>query len=486
MQTEALGIITEYYLGDKSMSEDEYILTELGKKSGITANIAKGTVTYKNKEYTLSEITGGTEEKQTLEKNNLEEITLANAEKGSAEEALLKEQSVKAIIVEKEDKTNRAVIPIGFYYVAGTPSTGLVISDKMGDDDSNSKKGNQFVWILCSGTNGITYEKTDDNGTGNHGLASYWRNGYSSKQWFYTAVAPGYTNAGQAITGWSDNGGNYASVTKYGGFYIGRYEAGVPRDANFYVDSEGATYYGGEEKDSDAVLSMSPIVQKNTQSWNYISQEKAKKVSENMYKASTSVTSSLVDSYAWDTTAMWIESDSRYSGIGMDSTRYGNYIFNNNITANTLYAIHRYAKINQTGKENNKTNYWTYATKYKKGSITSGQILLSASIRAQYEFALNTYDDTNYDYYAYKELATGATDVTKVKNIYDICGNLSEWTTETVEYTVKEGDTETTLAVRCGGGFNNGGVDSIFHRNGAYYTTNNVFHSGFRPVLYIK
>ena len=77
--------MAEYYTGDKSMQEDEYILTELGKKDGITANIAKGTVTYKNKEYTLSEITGGTQEKEQIEKNGLEEITLANADKGSAE-----------------------------------------------------------------------------------------------------------------------------------------------------------------------------------------------------------------------------------------------------------------------------------------------------------------------------------------------------------------------------------------------------------------
>ena len=95
LQTEVLGIMAEYYTGDKSMQEDEYILTELGKKNGITANIAKGTVTYKNKEYTLSEITGGTQEKEQIEKNGLEEITLANTVAGSAEQTLLKEESVE-------------------------------------------------------------------------------------------------------------------------------------------------------------------------------------------------------------------------------------------------------------------------------------------------------------------------------------------------------------------------------------------------------
>ena len=481
LQTEALGIIAEYYLSDKSVSEDEYILTELGKKSGITANIAKGTVTYKNKEYTLSEITGGTEEKEQIEKNRLEEITLANAEKGSAEETLLKEQSVKAIIVEKEDKTNRAVIPTGFYYVAGTPSTGLVISDKMGDDDSNSKKGNQFVWVPCSGTNGITYEKTDDNGTGNHGLASYWKESYSDKQWSYTT-----TTAGETITDWSDNGGNYASVTKYGGFYIGRYEAGVPRDADFYADSEGATYEREGKKNAEAVLSMSPIVQKGIQSWNYISQEKAKKVSENMYKASTSVTSGLVDSYAWDTTVKWMASDSEYSGIGLDSTNFGNYANNSQITANTLYALHRFAGRNATGVANNKNDYWTYATKYKKGNITSGYVSLSASIRDQYEFVLNSYDDTNYNYDIRKEFATGATNETKVKNIYDICGNMWEWTTETGNQTTPSGSSEMEYAVLRGAGLGDEGEKTIWFRNGGALATNSIADVGFRPVLYIK
>ncbi len=486
MQTEALGIMSEYYGSATDMQEDEYILTELGKKDGITANIAKGTVTYKNKEYTLSEITGGTQEKEQIEKNGLEEITLANAVAGSAEETVLKEQSVRAIITEKADKTNKAVIPTGFYYVTGTPSTGLVISDKMGDDDSNSQKGNQFVWIPCSGTNGITYEKTDDNGAGNHGLASYWEE-YKSKQWYYTTVPSGYENAGQAITDWADNGGNYASVTKYGGFYIGRYEAGVPRDTDFYADSEGATYEREGKKNASAVLSMSPIVQKDTQSWNYISQEKAKKVSENMYKASTSVTSNLVDSYAWDTAVKWMASDSKYSGIGMDSSNYGNYYNNNKIATNTLYALHRYAGRNATGVANNKNNYWTIATKYKKGNITSGYVSLSASIRDQYEFALNSYDDTNYNYDIRKELATGAADETKVKNIYDMAGNMWEWTTETGNHTTANGSSGTTFAVLRGGGFSSDGSSyPVSHRHGYHSAAGCDIIIGFRPVLYIR
>ena len=276
-------------------------------------------------------------------------------------------------------------------------NAGLVIEDE---------KGNQFVWVPCTTT-------------GEEGLTSYAQDKQynvgttASKQYYYTNYSD-----------WTDETGvaNKTSVEKYGGFYVARYEAGVPSDAPFYANEDGVKYCTSETNPSKNVNTYTPVSKANNQSWNFIDQENAVTVSENMYAGSSSVKSQLIDSYAWDTIMNWMESEK--NGIAIDSLNYGNYYNNTSITANTLYALHRYGAVTTTGTENGKNNYWTVATTYRKGNITSGGSSLSSAIRDQYEFT--NYDDTNYTYTVRKEMATGASDVTKVKNIYDMAGNVNE------------------------------------------------------------
>ena len=161
----------------------------------------------------------------------MNQITISTATKKEDKE-ILSNGKVRAII--EEDNNMKAYIPNGFYYVTGKPSNGMVISDIYGDDDNNTKGGNQFVWVPCSVDKGAT-DATDNGTTVTYekvnGLAVTWKSEYPI-HWYYTIVPNGYQGDDQnkIITDWKDEGGDTESVAKYGGFYIARYEAGLPED----------------------------------------------------------------------------------------------------------------------------------------------------------------------------------------------------------------------------------------------------------------
>ena len=115
----------------------------------------QSTVEYNSKIYDISEIMGNTNEQKAIEnEKGLTQVTVANV-KDSEDKKILEEMDsdknakIRMIIVEEtaNNEKVKAVIPSGFYYVTGKPSTGLVISDKFGDDNDNAKGGNQFVWV---------------------------------------------------------------------------------------------------------------------------------------------------------------------------------------------------------------------------------------------------------------------------------------------------------------------------------------------------
>ena len=105
-------------------------------------------------------------------------------------------------------------LPNGFYYVGGDISTGLVISDKQGDTMTASgvDMGNQFVWIPVASEADL--ERTNFDATTGQptiGLATAYTEPY----------AKGYSTEAEEYNTMK------TQVLKYGGFYIGRYEAGV-------------------------------------------------------------------------------------------------------------------------------------------------------------------------------------------------------------------------------------------------------------------
>ena len=322
----------------------------------------------------------------------------------------------------------QAVIPAGFNVSTkngeNTISGGLVISDA---------DGNEFVWVPC------TIDENDISGLTIYKKDTQYNDGTIA------SMQKAYTN----YNDWKDDGVNSESVSKYKGFYVGRYEAGIPSSAPFFVNTDGAEYITEGRNTTEYI----PVSKPNNISWNCISQRNAKTVSKNMYSDSTSVESSLIDSYAWCTILNWMES--KNSGIALDSTEYGNYPNNAISLNNGLYVESIYDYTSAT--------WISMKSKYKKGSI---------------EIPVRSTEGETSLY----EIATGSTDDTKVLNIYDMAGNVQEWTTE---YGYHDNESYgVTYAVNRGGDYRN--CLPISWCDGYGWNGYSADNLGFRVVLYIK
>ena len=110
-------------------------------------------------------------------------------------------------------------IPTGFYYVGGTKDTGIVISDSINDTNmyadeeevpADDLEGNQFVWVPVEDMSKFVRYKDFYMGS-YEDISSYYEPAYTRFQ--YENEQAEYDEM-------------YASVEKYHGFFVGRFEAG--------------------------------------------------------------------------------------------------------------------------------------------------------------------------------------------------------------------------------------------------------------------
>ena len=206
---------------------------------------------------------------------------------------------------------NKIVVPAGFKIVsdsttnnAQTVNQGIVIEDatKTAEGTSTSTSGSQFVWIPV-GKIYTDVAKTDANAkTIELGRYEFDSNGNKSAySGNYVEEDKGATNT--TLKNWGNtiakNITNFKnSVAANGGYYIGRYEARTTTKRT----AEGNALTQITEKGTDQV-------------YNYVTQLQAASQAQNMYNSSK-FTSDLMNSYAWDTATLFLQTcgtNSKYS-----------------------------------------------------------------------------------------------------------------------------------------------------------------------------
>ena len=199
----------------------------------------------------------------------------------------------------KDAKNNKIVVPAGFKIVNGatTVDKGIVIEDAT----TGATAGSQFVWIPV-GTIYTDTTKTEANAK-NIELGRYEFDSNGNKSAYsgsYVEEDKGDTNItlknyGNTIAKNITNFKN--SVETNGGYYIGRYEARTTTKRT----AEGNALTQITEKGIDQI-------------YNYVKQSQAAKLSQEMYN-SNKFTSDLMNSYAWDTATLFLQTcgEEKYS-----------------------------------------------------------------------------------------------------------------------------------------------------------------------------
>ena len=348
-------------------------------------------------------------------------------------------------------------VPYGFYYVGGSINTGVIISDNEADkyDGKTDKttheyatklKGNQFVWIPCTIDE---YTKID---FGMQNMASWDRTTGSSE---------------------------YVQIQKYGGFYVGRYEAGVStldETTNTFKDSvtfsnnaslfnsvtagTGINGWGWQNYDFIArgkVITDSNypnkatgnIVEKaNSIPYYHADYYTALEMSERLYNNNLYVQSGLITGTQWDMMMKFLSDSANYSDI--KSTQWGNY---DNVSLTDLRGYYT-----NVSTSNGSTDGFKVASSLATDSETGLYVLLT----------------------------TGSTEQVLRKGLYDVAGNLWEWTQEACYYSNLSYNTSYNTYNLRGGSFSYAYASYPACYRACDFAPATDTGVGFRPVLYIK
>ena len=308
-------------------------------------------------------------------------------------------------------------LPDGATVTESDLSKGVTIKDS---------KNNEWVWIVVP-KSVTASSKTDDEIK--NALISYatdYRGSYSDT-W--------YDGCGLSQPEYTENYSKMLqSIKQYGGFYIGKYEVG---SFDKPVNSNDNT--------------RKAVIQQGAFPYNYVTCSQAEDLSEGLVTGDK--TSTLMFGIQWDLVLKYLEvnedwdteiNDASYY-LKIDSSSWGNY-----------------RDIEFSVEQGNK-----YA-------IFSNWLLGGWNdVPQHYSKPIYTSDDSGV------LLTTGATKRNSKMNIYDLAGNLFEWTLEKSNRT-----NSYSLCVDRGGSLNASGLSFQAASRNVFSISGNDGNLGFRPTLY--
>ena len=294
-----------------------------------------------------------------------------------------------------------------FHYDTSTSvDTGLVIKDA---------SGNEYVWVVVPKSlyNNTAYNS--NNAKKPSSSTDYAKIEYCLQQ--YTATYRNGTDYSDTHEGDTANVGwltsdEYTelkksmlkSVYENGGFYVGRYEAGIVKNR---------TGYGPTNSDGKYTIEgmPTPVSKADAYPYTYVTRTQAQNLASNV-KPGTK-TSSLMFGVQWDLVLAFMSKDTEkinqdtLKELISNSATIGNYY-------NSTFDLNRgkYAQKGQLGNE------------WKNFDSALGSIVVSNETTGKMKKTEQSSDSNSI------LITTGGTEQSKVMNIYDIAGNVWEWTLE--------------------------------------------------------
>ena len=335
-------------------------------------------------------------------------------------------------LINKEKTTYKGItIPEGFTptKIEGEDSSndGLVITDGY---------GNEYVWVEVPKTeeiyqkSGLSIEDFTDEEYNKieedlHEYTKDYRNETKCKDIYY----PDNTD------GWFKNEKEYndlkhkmlKSVYQNGGFWVGRYEAGIEKWRTSYGET-----------------TVTPLSKANLYPYTFVTRTQAKVLAEQV--ESGSETSSLMFGVQWDLVLKYIENknideDSKIRDkLNSNSEKIGNYL-------NSTMILNR-------GMYMSGNNWYNYDKNLENRIKNKEKEAMKAFI-----------------------LTTGSSNNTRIQNIYDIAGNVWEWTLEKT-------DDNSNPCMHRGGGYIDKSMNYPASRRSIGHILYNLSYLGFRVTLF--